>query len=60
MQYLIAALTHCAANENEQKMSNLVARFNANSFYQAHVGTLCDVSDSQGLDIFSLSLGASC
>lgn len=39
MKYLIAALTHCAINENEAKMAILVSRFNANSFYQAQVGT---------------------
>jgi hypothetical protein len=39
MNVLIAALTHCAANENEQKMANLVARFNANQYYQAQVSS---------------------
>lgn len=39
MSIFIAELTHCAATENEQRMSNMVARLNFNDFYRQQVHT---------------------
>ncbi len=38
-ELFISELTHCAATENEQRMANLVARLNYNSYFQVQVQT---------------------